>query len=172
MFPELEIREGWVTVVCLLLMTLCVAWAIQAADWAEGLSILQFLVLGGGLTGIVLAKYAEQFELTNPGRPLYAIADLSELTLRAYVSGDQLPHVRLGQEVDVQIDADATSNQTLTGRITWIASEAEFTPKLIQTKEERVNLVYAIKVVVENSSGALKIGMPGEVWFHSATNEG
>ncbi|MCB0717986.1 MAG: HlyD family efflux transporter periplasmic adaptor subunit [Bacteroidetes bacterium] len=124
------------------------------------------------VTGVVLAKYVEPHELTSPGRPLYTIADLTELTLRAYVSGSQLPHVKLGQEVDVQIDEDASSNQTLPGRITWIASEAEFTPKLIQTKEERVNLVYAIKVVVANQNGILKIGMPGEVWFRNSPAEG
>lgn len=117
------------------------------------------------VVGIVLAKYAERYEMTMAGRPLYKIADLSELILRAYISGEQLPHVSIGETVEVQIDEDATTNKKLTGTVEWISSEAEFTPKLIQTKEERVNLVYAIKVRVRNSDGALKIGMPGEVWL-------
>lgn len=120
--------------------------------------------------GVVLAKYAEEHELTAAGRPLYKIADLSTLILRAYISGNQLPHLQIGQVVDVQIDESETTNRTLPGTVTWIASEAEFTPKLIQTKEERVNLVYAIKVRVTNPDGAIKIGMPGEIWFDHAAS--
>jgi len=115
--------------------------------------------------GTVLVTYAEPYELTAQGRPLYKIADLDTMYLRAYVSGAQLPHVRLGQPVDVLIDEDADTDRTLSGAITWIASQAEFTPKVIQTKEERVNLVYAFKVRVSNPEGRLKIGMPGEVRF-------
>ena len=114
--------------------------------------------------GTVLLQLAEAFEITAPGRPLYKIADLQEMTLRAYVGGTQLPHLRIGQEVTILIDEDAEHNRAYPGRITWIADDAEFTPKMIQTKEERVNLVYAIKVVVEND-GRLKIGMPAEVLF-------
>lgn len=114
------------------------------------------------VSGRVLTQLVEPEEMTMAGKPLYKIADLSELTLRAYVSGAQLPQIALGQDVEVWIDQDAETNQQLPGTITWIAEEAEFTPKIVQTKEERVNLVYAIKVRVPND-GRLKIGMPGEV---------
>jgi HlyD family secretion protein len=122
-------------------------------------------VLVNPVAGTVLVTYAEPHELTAPGQPLYKIADLDTMELRAYVSGAQLPQVRLGQAVEVVIDADAKSTRSLPGTITWIAAQAEFTPKLIQTREERVNLVYAFKVRVANPDGALKIGMPGEVRF-------
>ncbi|MFV0591396.1 MAG: HlyD family efflux transporter periplasmic adaptor subunit [Draconibacterium sp.] len=82
--------------------------------------------------------------------------------LKVYVSGAQLPKVKIGQQVNVLIDKSETENQMLSGEVTWISSEAEFTPKIIQTKEERVKLVYAVKVAVKND-GTLKIGMPGEV---------
>lgn len=119
--------------------------------------------------GTVLLKLAEPQEITAAGKPLYTVAPLHKLELRAYVGGTQLPHIKLGQEVEVLIDQDETSNRTLMGTISWISSEAEFTPKTIQTKEERVNLVYAIKVTVPND-GSLKIGMPGEVNFTSASH--
>jgi HlyD family secretion protein len=92
------------------------------------------------------------------------IADLSRMYLRAFVSGSQLPSIKIGDEVRVFFDLDDRNNQSVAGKISWIASEAEFTPKIIQTKEERVNLVYAIKVAVEND-GRIKIGMPGECSF-------
>jgi HlyD family secretion protein len=114
------------------------------------------------VSGTILETYAEQGELTTSGKALFKIADISELELKVYVSGAQLPHVKLGQQIDVIVDQNATENQYFTGTITWISSEAEFTPKIIQTKEERVKLVYAIKVTVKNN-GTLKIGMPGEV---------
>jgi HlyD family secretion protein len=116
------------------------------------------------VNGIVLEKYTEQFELVNPGKPLYKIADLSEIILRAYVSGAQLDDIKIGQIVKVEIDKDESENYSYEGKISWIASESEFTPKVIQTKEERVNLVYAIKIRVVND-GKIKIGMPGEVRF-------
>jgi HlyD family secretion protein len=84
------------------------------------------------------------------------------LELKVYASGAQLPNIKLGQEVEVLIDKNESENQTRTGIVTWISSEAEFTPKIIQTKEERVKLVYAVKVTVKND-GTLKIGMPGEI---------
>ena len=121
--------------------------------------------------GTVLSTYAEASELTTQGKPLYEIAPLDTLHLRAYMSGAQLPHVRVGQTVTVVIDEDEDSNRELEGVISWIASDAEFTPRPIQTKEERVNLVYAFKVRVANPDGRLKIGMPGEVRFDAATNE-
>lgn len=115
--------------------------------------------------GTVLAVYAEPGELVGQGAPLYEIAKLDTLELRAYVSGAQLPAIRLNQQVEVLADKNAGENQSFAGWISWIASEAEFTPKMIQTKEERVSQVYAIKVKVPNRDGILKIGMPGEVNF-------
>ena len=120
------------------------------------------------VAGTVLVTFAEPHELTAAGKPLYKIADLDVMDLRAYVSGAQLPHLRLGQRVTVLIDENRTDLRALEGEVTWIASEAEFTPKLIQTKEERVNLVYAFKVRVANPDGVLKIGMPGEVRFEAS----
>lgn len=116
------------------------------------------------VNGTVLTKYAEVNELTSFGRPLYKIADLSTMQLRVYVSETQLSNIKIGQEVTVKIDAgDAMKN--FKGIITWVSSEAEFTPKIIQTKEERVNLVYAVKIDVKND-GSLKIGMPAEMWIN------
>lgn len=117
------------------------------------------------LNGIVLEKYVEENEVTAFGKPLYKIADMSEMILRVYVSGAQLPHLQLGQEVEVLIDDDNTTFHSMQGKIFWISESAEFTPKIIQTKEERVNMVYAVKVRVMNE-GKLKIGMPGEVNFN------
>ncbi len=114
--------------------------------------------------GTILETYVEQGELATPGKPLFKIANLEKLTLKVYVSGAQLPSVKIGQTVDVLIDKSKTENQILQGKVAWISSEAEFTPKIIQTKTERVKLVYAVKVSVKND-GTLKIGMPGEVNF-------
>ena len=116
------------------------------------------------VSGTILETYAEEGELTTMGKPLFKVADLNELELKIYVSGAQLPNVKLGMSVEVIIDESEVENQSLSGKITWISSEAEFTPKIIQTKEERVKLVYAVKVAVKND-GTLKIGMPGEVVF-------
>lgn len=113
--------------------------------------------------GVVLTAYVEPHELATPGRPLYEIADLETLYLRAYVTGDQLPGIRLGERVDVLIDGPEGGLRELPGAVSWIASEAEFTPKLIQTRENRADLVYAVRVRVPNVDGLLKIGMPGEV---------
>ncbi len=119
------------------------------------------------VNGTVLEKYAEPFEMAVPGRTLYKIGDLGTMILRVYISGEQLPAVKIGQEAGVIIDDPATRENPLPGRVTWISGEAEFTPKIIQTREERVNLVYAVKVEVSND-GRLKIGMPGEVVFKKA----
>jgi len=116
------------------------------------------------IDGIVLVKYAEPGEVTILGKTLYKIADLSELELKVYVSGEQLPSVKIGQKVEVLIDRDKKSNRSLEGKVSWISQKAEFTPKIIQTKEERVDLVYGVKVRVTND-GSLKIAMPGEVNF-------
>lgn len=115
------------------------------------------------INGTVLVKYAEPNEITSFGKPLYKIADLSSMQLRIYVSENQLSSIKIGQEVTVKIDGSETM-KSYTGTISWIASEAEFTPKIIQTKEERVNLVYAVKIDVKND-GSLKIGMPAEMWI-------
>ena len=114
------------------------------------------------VNGTVITKYAEAGEVTSSGKALYKIADLSELNLRAYVTGVQLPTIKLGQQVKVMIDQGEKKYKEYTGNIIWISDKAEFTPKTIQTKEERANLVYAIKVKVKND-GYLKIGMYGEV---------
>jgi HlyD family secretion protein len=114
--------------------------------------------------GTVLLKYAEPNEMTVTGKPLYKIADLSSLTLRAYITGNQLPLVKLGQPVKVLTDDGNGGFKESAGSITWISNKSEFTPKTIQTKDERANLVYAIKVKVKND-GALKIGMYAEIKF-------
>ncbi len=114
------------------------------------------------VSGTVLTKYAEQYEMTAPGKALYKIADLSTLTLRAYLTGTQLPQIKLNQSVQVLVDNGKGGFKTLSGTIYWIADKAEFTPKTIQTKEERANLVYAVKIRVKND-GFLKVGMYGEV---------
>lgn len=116
------------------------------------------------IAGVVLAKYAEQHELAAIGKPLYKVANLDTLILRAYVEEPQLSSIRLGQNVRVEVDSLSSGGVSLTGRIGWIADKAEFTPKVIQTKSERANLVYAIKIYVANN-GMLKIGMPAEVYF-------
>ncbi len=116
------------------------------------------------IAGTVLTKYAEQGEITSAGKALYKIADLSTITLRAYITGTQLSQVKLGQAVKVLVDDGAKKYKEFTGTITWISDKAEFTPKTIQTKEERANLVYAMKIKVKND-GYLKIGMYGEVKF-------
>lgn len=114
--------------------------------------------------GVVLSQYSRKGEMATIGKPLFSLAALNDIRLRVYVSGAQLPHIKLGQKVKVLIDESETQNKTLEGEIVWISSEAEFTPKTIQTKEERVNLVYAVKIKVPNN-GELKAGMPGEVVF-------
>ncbi|HOY32608.1 MAG TPA: efflux RND transporter periplasmic adaptor subunit [Bacteroidales bacterium] len=118
------------------------------------------------VSGTILNKYIQAGELVIPGKALFKIADLSSVFLRSYISESQLANVKLGQKVEVLIDKGEDNTAKYEGTVTWISSSAEFTPKIIQTKEERVNLVYAIKIKVKND-GALKIGMPGEVKFNS-----
>lgn len=112
--------------------------------------------------GTVLVKYAEAGELASAGKPLMKIADLKNIYLRAYFTSDQLANVKLGDEVKVVADFGGTERYDYTGRVSWISSESEFTPKTIQTKDSRANLVYAVKIAVEND-GRLKIGLAGEV---------
>lgn len=114
------------------------------------------------ITGTVLINYALKGELQVVGKPLYKIANTDTLYLRAYIDGTQLPQIKLGQPVTVRIDKDEKSYKKYSGVITWISDKAEFSPKSIQTKDERANLVYGIKVRVKND-GYLKIGMYAEV---------
>ena len=115
------------------------------------------------IKGTVLTKFSEPSEIVAFGKPLYKIANLEDMTLRVYVSETQLPNIKIGQEVTVKIDS-GNEMKDYNGSINWISAAAEFTPKIIQTKEERVNLVYAVKVIVKND-GSLKIGMPAEMWI-------
>lgn len=117
------------------------------------------------VSGTVLTKYADAGEFTSTGKALYKIADLSTMKLRAYITGDQLAQVKLNQAVKVKVDDGNGKFRELQGTITWVSDKAEFTPKTIQTKDERANLVYAMKVNVKND-GYLKIGMYGEVVFN------
>lgn len=120
--------------------------------------------LSSPMNGIVLTTYARKNEMTAPGKPLYKIADLSDMILRIYISGNQLAKVKLNQQVKVFTDDGNGGMKEAGGQITWISNKAEFTPKTIQTKDERANMVYAVKVNVKND-GTYKIGMYGEVQF-------
>jgi len=113
--------------------------------------------------GTVLATFVRAGEMVQPGQSLYRIASLDTLTLRAYLSEDQLHSVRVGQQVQVHVDAGDGKLITLPGQLSWVSSKAEFTPTPVQTRDERTDLVYAIKVLVPNQRGVLKIGMPGDV---------
>lgn len=113
-------------------------------------------------SGTVLVKYAEEGEIATMGKPLFKVANLDDIYLRAYFTSDQLADIELGDEVTVTADYGDDERFDYKGRISWISSESEFTPKTIQTKESRANLVYAVKIAVEND-GRLKIGMAGEV---------
>lgn len=116
------------------------------------------------INGTVLNKYAEAGELAGMGTPLFKIADTDQMYLRAYVTGDQLAQVMLGNIVTVRVDDGKGDMRTYEGKVNWISDKSEFTPKTIQTKNERANLVYAMKIAV-NNDGFLKIGMYGEVVF-------
>jgi HlyD family secretion protein len=116
------------------------------------------------LNGTIIEKYAEEGEITVTGKPLVKIADLSVIRLKVYVSGAQLGKVKIGQECTVRIDRGEKDYQNYKGIVSWVSDKAEFTPKIIQTKEERVTMVYAVRIDVKND-GSLKSGMPGEVIF-------
>ncbi|HHE07553.1 MAG TPA: HlyD family efflux transporter periplasmic adaptor subunit [Chlorobaculum parvum] len=120
-------------------------------------------VVRNPVKGVVLAKYAEPGEVVSYGKPLYRIADTGSMYLRVWISETELSQVKIGQKVEVLLDDKMAASKRLTGTITWISSKAEFTPKIIQTREDRVNMVYAVKVLVQNPDGVLKIGMPGEI---------
>lgn len=118
--------------------------------------------------GLVLNKYVESNEMVTIGKPIYRIADLSTVILRAYVTGEKYTHLKIGEQVKVQVDENEKDFRSYNGVIEWISNKAEFTPKTIQTKNERANLVYAIKIRVKND-GTLKIGMYGQVLFDNDT---
>jgi HlyD family secretion protein len=124
------------------------------------------------VAGTVLATYAKAGEFVQQGQPLYKIADLEAVEVRAYVGETQLSGVRLGQSVEVTVDTGKDERRTVPGSVSWISSEAEFTPTPIQTREERADLVYAVKIRVANEGGLLKIGMPADVNFQSAETSG
>lgn len=114
------------------------------------------------IKGKVLAKYAQAGEMAVAGKPLMKVADIERMYLRAYFTSDQLADLKLGQEVKVVADFGADQQRAFQGRVTWISEESEFTPKNIQTKDSRANLVYAVKIAVQND-GTLKIGFSGKV---------
>lgn len=114
------------------------------------------------ISGVVLAKYTEPNELATMGKPLYKIADIKNMILRAYITSDQLSQIRINQQVKVFVDFGKNGIKEYTGTIAWVSSKSEFTPKTIQTKDERANSVYAVKISVPND-GYLKIGMYGEI---------
>ncbi len=120
-------------------------------------------VVKAPISGTILEKYSLTGELATPGKPLYKMANIDSLILRIYVSGPQLTQVKTGNQVKVFIDS-TNGIKELSGKVEWVSSDAEFTPKIIETREERVKLVYAVKVRVPND-GTLKIGMPGEIKF-------
>jgi len=135
-----------------------------SAQAAELNNTISKSVITNPQAGVVLVKYAESGETTVTGKPLFKIGDTDNMKLKAYISESQLSSVKLGQEVQVLFDLNNGTVKNIPGEIIWISDKAEFTPKIIQTREERVNLVYAFKILVKND-GSIKIGMPGEVKF-------
>jgi HlyD family secretion protein len=121
------------------------------------------------LAGTVLTTYTKAGEFVQVGQPLYKIANLDTVELRAYVSEPQLSRVRIGRSVSVSVDVGNTQRRSLPGTVSWVSSQAEFTPTPIETRDERTNLVYAIKVRVPNPDGLLKIGMPADLQFSVVT---
>jgi HlyD family secretion protein len=140
------------------------------ADEQESLSVqiaqiddqIQNAIIKSPITGVVLGKYAETGELATQGRALFKVANLDNMYLRAYITANQLTQIRIGQDVTVYADWGESGRREYRGAVSWISDKAEFTPKTIQTRDERANLVYAIKVAVKND-GYIKKGMYGEV---------
>jgi HlyD family secretion protein len=114
--------------------------------------------------GTVLVTYAKQGEVVQAGQPLYKVADMGTVDVRAYVSEPQLADVKVGTQARVTLDS-GDARQTLNGTVSWVSAQAEFTPTPIQTRDERADLVYAVKIRVANQNGMLKIGMPVDVEF-------
>ncbi|MCC8018869.1 MAG: HlyD family efflux transporter periplasmic adaptor subunit [Rikenellaceae bacterium] len=126
-------------------------------------------IITSPVSGTVLTKYAEQGELATQGKALFKIADVGTMYLRAYITASQLTAITIGQNVQVYSDMGESGSREYPGRITWISDKAEFTPKTIQTRDERANLVYAVKIEVQND-GYIKKGMYGEVQFQRDVN--
>lgn len=126
--------------------------------------LIQKNIIKSPIAGSVLETYVKQGEFAAPGKPLFSIQDTKIMTLRAYISETQLAQVTVNQKVNIEVDY-GESVEVFEGTVFWISDKSEFTPKQIQTKEERKNLVYAIKIRVANENGALKIGMPASVIF-------
>lgn len=124
--------------------------------------MMQQAVITSPINGVILSKYAETGEFAVPGRALFKVADISEMKLRAYITADLLTNLKIGQKVKVYADQGADGRKEYEGIVSWISSEAEFTPKTIQTRDERSNLVYAVKITVRND-GLIKRGMYGDV---------
>jgi HlyD family secretion protein len=143
--------------------------AATAARAAQVRDQLRRSEVANPLAGTVLTTYAKAGEVVQIGQPLYKIASLDTVELRAYVSESQLAQVRVGGTARVSFDAGPDTRRALDGTIAWVASEAEFTPTPIQSRDERTNLVYAVKIRVPNTGGALKIGMPADVTFAPVT---
>ncbi|HPD43671.1 MAG: HlyD family efflux transporter periplasmic adaptor subunit [Dysgonomonadaceae bacterium] len=127
---------------------------------------LQKCKIKSPLSGTVLVKYAEKGELTGAGKPLFKVGDLQQMILRAYVTADQVTKLKIGQEAKVYVDYGKEDRKEYDGTVSWISGESEFTPKTIQTRDERANLVYAVKINVKND-GLLKIGQYADVKFHN-----
>jgi HlyD family secretion protein len=138
--------------------------SVLTAQLDEVKNLLSKCRITSPLSGTVLEKYVENGELVSPGTALFKVANLGEMELKVYVSGSQLSSIALGDTLGVLIDTSGNAVQALKGIVSWISAQVEFTPKIIQTREERVNMVYAVKIRVLND-GRLKIGMPGEVVF-------
>ncbi len=134
---------------------------IQEAQIADQLHKCKII---SPIAGTVLVKYSEMGEVAAPGKALFKIADTNNMILRAYVTADQLTQLKIGQRVKVTSDFGKDKNKEYMGTLSWISSKAEFTPKTIQTRDERANLVYAVKIDIKND-GFIKIGMYGDVNF-------
>jgi HlyD family secretion protein len=135
------------------------------AQIAQVEDMLRQSIITSPVSGTVLAKYAEGGELAVAGKPLFKVADLSVMYLRSYIIGSQITNLKIGQKAKVFSDMDETESRLHEGVISWISDKAEFTPKTIQTRDERSNLVYPVKIAVRNDSGFIKQGMYGEVDF-------
>ncbi|GHV17269.1 membrane protein [Bacteroidia bacterium] len=138
------------------------AYEIQVAQIEDQLSKSRII---NPVAGVVLSKYAEAKEMASQGRPLYKLADTKNMFLRAYIVSTQLESIKIGREVTVFINSADDTQKSYKGIVSWISDKAEFTPKTIQTQDERQNLVYAVKITVENTDGLIKIGMYGDVDF-------
>lgn len=137
------------------------AMRIQMARLQNGLDKCK---ITAPITGTVLKKYIEPNELAYPGKPLFKIADITNMSIKVYVTEDQLSSIKVGQSADIRIDTESGTDRVIKGKVSWISDKAEFTPKMIVTKKERANMVYAVKISFKND-GTAKIGMPGDVVF-------